>query len=607
VTTAVYNQTGEARIPAYVWTAGLGLSVGAHLAVIIYGLPYLSWDTEQLPEPAATEITIESNDLNFETAAVVESVAAETATPDAVAVPPTEAVPVPVEPLPSVETVPDSSDVLTPAETVAANPETVLADQVETSQVEPGAAVLPERIETSAAQAVPQSTAEPLTSAAAEPVVATAPEIAAVAPSQSVAVSVAPPVSTVVVGKEIEPAAVQQVPETPTVVTVQPSTAIVLPSTVPTDDEGIVVVTAPATTAQPTNTTQTQAEAANVSSVTPVQSVEQASNPVAVAPGSVVAPVTAAPATAPSVAVSSSSQVSTVTSVTAPVVTSNTLQVEAGSVQAVDPVEEQIAAIRPSEIGLPSIEPSDPDPSNVPAAPVTTDPAPNVSPTEIATIDPLADVTAYVSSYNVGECAHLTVMSAGTDTAQVTAFGATIAPFVQFDQKFKADQGYEANIEVRLVTGRQCALLNALGPENGVEAAGLVELDNTVVKSGTRVSGVIQRDLPIGRIAQAEAAGLELNGKGPPELYLIDDAGQIHDGRSFVRHETSTVRVGGWRFAVPVTLISGSPSETALILTVWNRPKGNQPPEFRSLPADRIASVLAEPGVYSLSAFKVSR
>ncbi len=277
------------------------------------------------------------------------------------------------------------------------------------------------------------------------------------------------------------------------------------------------------------------------------------------------------------------------------------------AVQAVTPAEQQIAALRPTESELSLLGPTEPVSSSVPEAPKQTDSTPNVLPTELASIDPLAKVTDYVSGYDAGECAHLTVMSAGTDTAAVTAFGAGIAPFAVFDQKFSADQGYEAKIQVRLVTRQQCALLDALGLSDGVEAAGLVELDQTVVRSGTRVAGVVQRDLPIERIAVAEAAGLELDGKGPPELYLIDDAGQIHDGRDFILPASNAVTAGGWRFAIPVTLISSEEQETALVLAIWNRPKARQPSRFGKLPPSRVAVVLAEPGVYSLSAFKVSR
>ena len=158
------------------------------------------------------------------------------------------------------------------------------------------------------------------------------------------------------------------------------------------------------------------------------------------------------------------------------------------------------------------------------------------------------------------------------------------------------------------MTRKQCALLNALGISEGIEAAGLVDLDRTVVRSGTQVSGVVQRDLPLERIASAEQSGLDLSGKGPPELYLIDNTGQIHDGREFLLPASNSQTAGGWRFRVPVTMIaSDETDETALVLAIWNRPANRQPARFGRLPAERVAEILAEPGVYSLTAFKVSR
>ena len=60
--------------------------------------------------------------------------------------------------------------------------------------------------------------------------------------------------------------------------------------------------------------------------------------------------------------------------------------------------------------------------------------------------------------------------------------------------------------------------------------------------------------------------------------------------------------------AHPVTMIASDKSdETALVLAIWNRPSERQPSRFGRLPSERVAEILAEPGVYSLTAFKVSR
>jgi len=271
------------------------------------------------------------------------------------------------------------------------------------------------------------------------------------------------------------------------------------------------------------------------------------------------------------------------------------------------PAQQSFAAVGPAETVVAALAPSAPTAVSIPETSGPAGPTPLVPADAVPSIDPLARATDYVSAYDAGACAHLTVTSAGPNSAQVTAFGAGIEPFALFDKAFAADVGYEANIEVRLITRQQCPLLDALGLSGGVEAAGLVDLDRTLVRSGTRISGTIGRDLPLDRIAAAEAEGVSFNGRGPPELYLIDDAGQIHDGRDFVVPETHAVSAGRWRFTIPVTLISRQQQETALVLAIWNRTRDDQPGRFGTLPASRMGTVLENPGVYSLSAFKVSR
>ncbi|WP_422383139.1 hypothetical protein [Roseibium album] len=620
MTAAVYNQAGEPHIPALVWTAVLGLSVAAHLVFLIYGLPQLTWQSADPPEPVETKIVIQSEDLVFESADAVKSVVSEAAIPDAAAIQANETAADAVIPLSPEQAIPNGSETVRPEATKAADTATVLPETLAPFLADSSDPVAPEQLDSNSAQPVSTPSVDAVAAVAVETISEQTPEALEAANQQTLAVT--PPETVVVAGQsnvtEIVQAApeetaldvVQQVqdpatPESQIVETLAPTSEAANP--LPVDVAAVVpsqVQPADISSSTTTRPAQSSTESVVVASQTVTPSTSSA---VVTTSSSTVAPVSSAPVASSPVVVSSNSSASQVSAVVVPSSSASPVQVQSGTVKPVRPVEEQIAAVQPSEVDLPALNPSDPNPSNVPAAPVSSDPTANVPPDEVATIDPLANVSAYVANYDAGNCAHLSVMSAGTDTARVTAFGSAIDPFVLFDQRFTTDQGYGADIEVRLVTGRQCALLDALGVSNGVEAPGLVELDRTVVTSGTRVSGVIQRDLPLGRIAQAEEAGLELDGKGPPELYLIDDAGQIHDGRSFVRVQTSTATLGGWRFSIPVTLITGGQSETALILAVWNRPKQKQPGSFGRLPAERIANVLASPGVYSLSAFKVSR
>lgn len=570
MTVAAYNQDRQWDVPGYVWPAVLGVSVALHFSALIYGLPILPWKEDDPLPTVETEVIFESGGLPFEDLARVEAETTQPIEPET---------PLPVQPAVPVETVSSSGSsevmeavasepVLTesPASvpvgvapvsvlepTISNNLDIVSAEEIAIVEPEQAAAEPPEQVQ------VPQSSV----------VKPTAAPIVAAAPVSEAIVAVTPSAPTTVVGLEV-PVSEIEVPsvsgttsiekvvtagETETVVAAVQDSQVLAPLALepvtadPTANEAVTQAFLP----------QTQQEFERPESATPETSI----------------PVT-------------------------PVATAE--------VEAVMPAEQQIAALQPAETATPEIAPSAPVSSTVPATQPQGEPTEIVPPVAVASIDPLAKVTDYVTSYKFGDCTHMSVLSAGADSAAVTAFGAGIGPFAIFDQRFKADQGFEAKIEVRLVTRKQCALLDALGISEGIEASGLVELDRTVVRSGTPVSGVVQRDLPFERIASAEQSGLDLSGKGPPELYLIDDAGQIHDGREFLLPAPNSQTAGGWRFKVPVTMVATDKSEeTALVLAIWNRPADRQPARFGRLSAERVAEILAEPGVYSLTAFKVSR
>lgn len=586
---ALYNQDGQWGIPGYIWPAVLGTSVAVHLSILLYGLPDMAFLQDKFTPETETEVIIESGGLTFERVSAIEAVPSETPDPAAPpAVTPLEAerLETPAETVP---VRPAQSAALQPVKTEAVRPETPQTATIVKAQdatVDAVKGVPPQDVQTEDVQPV-----EPVP--VANPPVAkeTASTVVTAVPSASVSLpGVSPSVSTVAPTVSVKPVTGAGVAVTTIETPPVSSPVTVSPTGIP--------VTAPA--AQKTALQPVQ----NIAAVSPSAS-QQATGDVAVATAVAQTPdpvnVVAQPVAPSSVPPSATMPVTSASTATAAV------QDQTGTAQAVKPLEQQVAALRPAEEEVTAIAPSRPEASSVPAAPATSDPAESVPAAKVASIDPLAKVTDYVSGYDAGGCSHLSVLSAGPDSAAVTAYGAGIAPFAIFDQRFAADQGYEAKVEVRLVTRQQCALLDALGLSEGIEAAGLVELDRTVVQSGASVSGVIQRDLPLDRIAAAETAGVRMNGKGPPELYLIDDGGQIHDGRDYILPASNAATAGGWRFSVPVTLLSKAERETALVLAIWNRPAASQPARFGTLAPSRIADILAAPGVYSLSAFKVSR
>jgi len=624
---AVYNLAGEARIPAYVWTAVLGVSVAVHIALLVYGIS-LQFTDAQDPDIAQTEIVIENEGPVFETAEQVQSVVAEAAQPDAVAPQtPNETALQPVLPDDIEQALTPSVSELEPAQIEPVRPvenetsvSSVLAPVVqetveaETTPIAPTEQVAPDTLDTVVPPAETAAASAPV-----EPVAVAQPETAAQVEQNNS--NIASSEATVVTGIAPDVVVVEAIPEDAPPSASEPETIVAVPSVVPaqTGKEVAVVTSVQPTTQVAPQTVDSAVRPPEAGVAPPVETVTAATRPAPVATTASSAPVTAVTPSAGAVqtvtstevtqdvAVAASAPVSQVESETVPAASANPVQVAPGNVQAVVPAEEQIAAVQPSEIISPSVLPSDPEASSVAPAPTVSDPEPSVPPDDVPTIDPLAKVTAYVSDYDIGSCAHITVLAAGTDTAEILAFGVGIPRFMEFYSKFQGTQGYDPNMQVRPISNGQCAVLDTLETSKGIEAPGLVQLARTDIRSGSQLTGVIQRDLPIGRIAQAEAAGLELNGKGPPELYLIDRNGQIHDARKYVRPENSTDRIGGWRFSFPVSFPGNEENEYSLILTIWNRPKENQPAPFTRRGAGRIASVLEEPGVYSIEAFKVSR
>lgn len=606
----VYGQDRQWEIPAFVWPAVLGLSVGLHIAVLLYGLPSQPWQPDEPTVPPETELIIDSGGLPFENLLAVEAEPAAEMVPDEAQLvspvdpvtplsAPTEATVVepvaelPLQPVENSEVASTSGEVQTLEDVAPSLPSAV--DAVEIAEVE-AETVAPAPPSGSVVEVAESTPSDPATIYAVQTVQQSPVEemvpVASVAPAEETFVAAVPSAPDITANPEAvvplaaSDATLVEVPAPEEVAASETVASPVPPDAILSLDPQIVEA-APATTFQPT-----EPVTAGETAITPV-------TPVAPAESNL-------PPAIPQNVTPSETLQSQPADVITPTQSEAVAPVATAELPAVAPAEQQIAAVQPSETPLQEIVPSAPEASAVPATPPS-EPAENVPPVDVASIDPLASVTSFVENYDIGDCAHLSVLSAGADTANVAGYAVNPAPFVLFDQRFTAEQGYEASISLNIVSRDQCALLNTLGLAGGIEAADLVSLKNTVVKSGTQVSGVIQRDLPLERIAAAEQSGLDLSGKGPPELYLIDNDGQIHDGRGYLLPASNPKTAGGWRFVVPVTLLSGGDEELALVLAIWNRPAARQPARFGTLPSSRIAAVLAEPGVYSLTAFKVSR
>lgn len=629
MTTAILpysRETSDGRLSAGLWAAGLCVSLAVHFLVLVYGPPDLA-PPEPLdePKPLETEIILETGGPLFDNVASVETDPQTVTEPEALKA--AEA----AETDQIAETVAAETAVPVTSEAVAASPVALesVAEHVTEPLVETPPLDTDQSIEPLVTEPIIPFVAEPTPTVEAIEAVETIEPAGIVEETDVAAVDAVNIAETPldVIGVITDDAATTPPEVAGRVGPVEVVTALPdeqsAPETVPLSsndavqdlEEVVTAVGVEAASSDPVTTNQTE-------QIEVVETVAAVSSDVSVAlapDNTAQAEQVSAVETVPVVSADGPVGLGIETTVAVPEVVRPPAP-GAGPVPVTVPepvipepvssngvvVDQQIASVDPLE-GVDALAPTDLEPEPVPNAPQTTVEPDTVAPADVETLDPTERIESYVAAYQLGDCAHLTVQSAGADTALITAFGASIAPFVMFDQRFSQDQGFDASIEVRIVTRPQCQLLNALGFYQGIEVADLISLNKTLVRSGTAVSGVIGRDLPIGKIAIAEQNGVDLTGRGPPELYLVDDAGQIHDGRAYILPETNPGRAGGWKFAIPVTMLSAGNEETALVLAVWNRPKGKQPGKFGKLPASRISSVLDQPGVYSLAAFKVTR
>ena len=96
-------------------------------------------------------------------------------------------------------------------------------------------------------------------------------------------------------------------------------------------------------------------------------------------------------------------------------------------------------------------------------------------------------IRKFVVTYPAGDCVFLQPTSIGEETAMVEGFASTVPPFLAFDKAFKAEQGFEAKIQVNLVMPPQCPaidFLRATPSASGAKTDLSLGLERTVIPSG---------------------------------------------------------------------------------------------------------------------------
>ncbi len=139
-------------------------------------------------------------------------------------------------------------------------------------------------------------------------------------------------------------------------------------------------------------------------------------------------------------------------------------------------------------------------------------------------------VRDYILGYNGGQCFLSRPLDLGPNLAQIEVFAAEIPPVIAFDGDFKRDQGFEANIGLRLISGDQCPLVNAL------DQVGPQALDNS-----------LQINLVKDELAAGDRLQGSLQGGEGARLFLFDHLGGMTNLTDFLKPGA-----GGATFGLPI-------------------------------------------------------
>ncbi|TYC50432.1 protein kinase [Rhodobacterales bacterium] len=225
---------------------------------------------------------------------------------------------------------------------------------------------------------------------------------------------------------------------------------------------------------------------------------------------------------------------------------------------AVAPPEEVDTAATEEQDDTPAPQgaPIEPDPS--PSQPNATDQASlsddqqisqpsQTSPLEA--VLPEDRIRNFVSSYQSGDCMYLQPVEIASDSARIEGFASRTPPFISFDRDFTQSQGFEARIQVNLVSDAQCpaiAFLRAT-PQGNANTKLTLDMQRTVVPSGENMAG---------RISGYDPASGELG------LLFIDSKGGVSDLSPYLQSDD-----GGAGFVVPLSLENQS-EETGLVIAM---------------------------------------
>jgi len=217
------------------------------------------------------------------------------------------------------------------------------------------------------------------------------------------------------------------------------------------------------------------------------------------------------------------------------------------------PIKEETSPQDQDDTGLPdsgtgqNVQDTDQDPTVL----GNTDEPPADVPDEVSPAEekPEDRIRNYVTSYQAGECMYLQPIQIASRSAEIEGFASRTPPFITFDSDFTQSQGFEAKIQVNLVSDAQCpaiAFLRATPQGNGKTGLTL-DMQRTVVPNGDNMAG---------RISGFDPKTGELG------LVFVDSKGGVANLSPYLRSDD-----GGAGFVVPLNLKTAT-EETGLIIAM---------------------------------------
>ncbi|WP_298965150.1 serine/threonine-protein kinase [uncultured Roseibium sp.] len=165
------------------------------------------------------------------------------------------------------------------------------------------------------------------------------------------------------------------------------------------------------------------------------------------------------------------------------------------------------------------------------------------------TLKPEDRIRSFVSSYQAGDCMYLQPVEIASRSAEIEGFASRTPPFIAFDSDFTQSQGFEAKIQVNLISDDQCPAVAFLRgtPEGNAQTELHLDMQRTVIPNGSNMAG---------RISGYDPATGELG------LLYVGSKGEVVNLSPFLQTDN-----GGAGFVVPLSLKSAV-EETGLVIAM---------------------------------------